>query len=106
MILGLQDFGKLFAAPELAAAGTLKVTLAPGFSPALGDSFDILDWSNSVSGFFNSLVLPALNAGLAWNVDNLYTTGVISVAAGVPGDYNNNGIVDAADYLLWRKPAE
>jgi hypothetical protein len=23
--------------------------------------------------------------------------------AGVPGDYNNNGIVDAADYVLWRK---
>jgi hypothetical protein len=23
--------------------------------------------------------------------------------AGVPGDYNNNGVVDAADYVLWRK---
>ena len=23
-------------------------------------------------------------------------------AAGVPGDYNNNGVVDAADYVLWR----
>jgi hypothetical protein len=22
---------------------------------------------------------------------------------GVPGDYNNNGVVDAADYGLWRK---
>jgi hypothetical protein len=22
--------------------------------------------------------------------------------AGVPGDYNNNGTVDAADYVLWR----
>ena len=25
------------------------------------------------------------------------------VSAGVPGDYNNNGKVDAADYVLWRK---
>lgn len=25
------------------------------------------------------------------------------VVAGVPGDYNNNGKVDAADYVLWRK---
>ena len=24
------------------------------------------------------------------------------VPAGVPGDYNNNGKVDAADYVLWR----
>jgi hypothetical protein len=28
-----------------------------------------------------------------------YVTG----APGVPGDYNNNGVVDAADYVLWRK---
>jgi T5SS/PEP-CTERM-associated repeat protein len=25
------------------------------------------------------------------------------LALGVPGDYNNNGTVDAADYVLWRK---
>jgi hypothetical protein len=24
-------------------------------------------------------------------------------SVGVPGDYNNNGVVDAADYVLWRK---
>jgi hypothetical protein len=25
------------------------------------------------------------------------------LVAGIPGDYNNNGAVDAADYVLWRK---
>ena len=25
------------------------------------------------------------------------------VPLGVPGDYNNNGVVDAADYVAWRK---
>jgi hypothetical protein len=29
----------------------------------------------------------------------LYNSAVI----GVPGDYNNNGVVDTADYVLWRK---
>jgi PEP-CTERM motif len=33
--------------------------------------------------------------------DLTYTGG--TAIAGVPGDYNNNGVVDAADYVLWRK---
>jgi hypothetical protein len=34
---------------------------------------------------------------------NLTDVGQISiVSAGVPGDYNSNGIVDAADYVVWR----
>jgi hypothetical protein len=31
-------------------------------------------------------------------------SGIITVGApGVPGDYNNNGTVDAGDYVMWRK---
>ena len=26
-----------------------------------------------------------------------------AVVAGVPGDYNQNGVVDAADFVVWRK---
>jgi hypothetical protein len=26
----------------------------------------------------------------------------MAAPAGVPGDYNNNGLVDAADYVVWR----
>ena len=33
--------------------------------------------------------------------DGLYVT--VPAAAGTPGDYNNNGRVDAADYVVWRK---
>lgn len=28
--------------------------------------------------------------------------GAFTVKVGVPGDYNDNGVVDAADYVLWR----
>jgi hypothetical protein len=27
----------------------------------------------------------------------------LTVVSGLPGDYNHNGIVDAADYVVWRK---
>ena len=28
---------------------------------------------------------------------------VTAIVVGVPGDYNNNGVVDGADYVVWRK---
>ena len=64
-----------------------------------GQAFDILDWG-SVAGTFSSINLPTL-ADLTWNISRLSTKGVISV--GIAGDRNNNGIVDAADYVVWRK---
>lgn len=30
-------------------------------------------------------------------------TGIITVVGGIPGDYNGDGKVDGADYVLWRK---
>jgi hypothetical protein len=44
----------------------------------LGNVFDLLDFA-SASGSFNTLNLPSLSAGLAWNTSNLLTTGQISV---------------------------
>jgi hypothetical protein len=42
---------------------------------------------------------PNTNDGLA--IDD-FSIG-ITLAAGVAGDYNNNGVVDAGDYAIWRK---
>ena len=38
-------------------------------------------------------------------VSDAIVTGTVTypIVAGVQGDYNNNGTVDAADYILWRK---
>jgi PEP-CTERM motif len=46
-------------------------------------------------------------ASTATNKSNFFTgTGVLSITTFVPsvliGDYNNNGVVDAADYTTWR----
>ena len=36
-----------------------------------------------------------------WHVAQLYTTGILRVA--LAGDFNLDGKVDAADYVVWRK---
>ena len=90
-------------AGALTAGGTLGISLVSGFQPIAGDSFDILDWG-SLNGSFSAIQLPAFGGGLAWNTSQLYVTGVLGViSAGLPGDYSNNGVVDTADYVVWRK---
>ena len=43
------------------------------------------------------------NGVFDFNISDLtYTGGTAYVPASVQGDYNNNGVVDAADYVLWR----
>jgi len=69
--------------------------------PAAGNSFDLFDWA-SLAGTFDTLQLPELAGALTWNTSQLYTTGVVSVTAGLLGDFNGNGNVDAADYTVWR----
>jgi hypothetical protein len=43
----------------------------------------------------------ARNGVFNFTISNLSYTGGTALP-GVPGDYNNNGVVDAADYVLWR----
>jgi hypothetical protein len=94
------QFDRITVEQSLALAGTLEVSLTAGFTPSAGQSFDLIDWG-SLGGTFTSINLPAL-AGLSWNTSQLYTNGVVSVTAGLAGDYNGNGTVDAADYSVWR----
>ncbi len=67
-------------------AGTLVVSnLTAGTPLANGDTFTLFN-SSSYSGNFQNLVLPALPAGLSWNVSRLPVNGTIAVVntAAVP----------------------
>jgi hypothetical protein len=88
--------------------GTLDVMLIDlgggEFSPSVGDEFEIISAAAGVTGEFALEDLPALSGDLSWIVHYNANSVVLEVAsAGLPGDYNDDGSVDAADYIVWRK---
>jgi T5SS/PEP-CTERM-associated repeat protein len=98
------DYGAVEVAGGAALDGTLQVQLAGGFVPSLGDSFQILTAAGGRTGAFTSEILPPLASGLDWQLQYTPNSVVLSVISTVlPGDYNFDGKVDAADYVVWRK---
>jgi fibronectin-binding autotransporter adhesin len=95
------QYDQLLVTGQLSIGGALQVLLINGFVPSSGNSFNVLDWG-TLAGTFSSISLPTLANGLTWNTSKIYTTGVLSVISTLLGDYNGNGIVDAADYTVWR----
>jgi hypothetical protein len=93
------QYDQINVAGELSLGGALEISLINGFVPTAGQTFDFILGSDVV-GAFSSIELPTLT-GLSWNTSQLLS-GVLSVVAGLSGDYNQNGTVDAADYTLWR----
>ena len=93
------QYGKIDVKGTFTAAGTLQVSLAGGFTPTVGNSFDILDWG-TISGAFSTIQLPTLTGGGVWNTAQLFSNGIISVVSSsvLPGDFNRDGRVDASDF--------
>jgi hypothetical protein len=84
---------------DLWAAGILKANGLTGkMGVTWGDSMDnpITLQQADFDTFFSVTGTPGM--------DNYKLTSLIEglAAVGVTGDYNNNGVVDAADYVLWR----
>jgi hypothetical protein len=60
--------------------GAIRVRLVNGYTPALGDSFDLLDRTGAFSGTPTfDFSAAALGAGLMWDTSAFPTTGVIQV---------------------------
>jgi autotransporter-associated beta strand protein len=82
--------------------GTLSVSLLNDYMPAGGEFFDIMNFS-SLSGTFAAVDLPDISAlGLSWALDNLYTTGTISVVSGT-GLFSggNNVVPEPASFIFF-----
>jgi hypothetical protein len=92
------SYDRLAVSGAALLGGDLDVSLV-SYNPQPGNSFTILT-AGLISGNFNNINLPQLGAGLVWGVNKTNTSITLTVSA---GDYNRDGIVDTADYVLWRK---
>jgi autotransporter-associated beta strand protein len=103
-----QEYDLLGISGMATLGGTLNVRLMPGFVPIAGQSFEFLTADAGVLGTFANWIPPAMSPSLLWELQ--YGPNSVRLLLnqdpGVEnpaGDYNDDGIVDTADYVVWRK---
>jgi autotransporter-associated beta strand protein len=101
-------YDKLDISGTASLGGTLHVTLISGFTPTAGDIFEFLTADAGISGTFASTILPSMPGSLLWEFQYGPNSLRLSVrqeaGTGAPaGDYNGDGVVDTADYVVWRR---
>ncbi|MGI9427235.1 MAG: hypothetical protein ACR2NM_01160, partial [Bythopirellula sp.] len=94
------DHDQLAVTDSVALAGTLDVSLIGGYAPVAGASHTILT-AGSITGQFNA-INGSPGGGFGYVVQYFPMHVDLIVITGLPGDYNNDGSVDAADYVVWR----
>jgi hypothetical protein len=70
------------------------------FTPAAGDSFEILS-AAKVLGGFDRLTVASLPEGLGWDLDYSPTAVTLSIFSTLEGDLNGDLIVDGQDLADW-----
>jgi autotransporter-associated beta strand protein len=105
--LGPTGYDRLQIGGAASLGGTLEVELLNGLTPSIGKAYQFLS-AAGVNGTFANTALPTLTSGKTWNL--LYGANEVILAVGppggvttIPGDYNQDGTVDAADYVVWRR---
>ena len=94
--------------------GELRLTLIGGYVPSATDAFTVLSAGGAISGTFNNVAagqrLETLDGTgsflVHYGVGSLNESEVVLTAfelAPIPGDFNQDGVVDAADYVVWRR---
>ena len=95
--------------------GQLQLAMLNGFIPSASNTFTVLNAAGSISGVFSNVTtgqrlttidgigsfLVHYGPGSAFNQNQIVLTNFELVA--LPGDFNHDGLVDAGDYVVWRK---
>jgi hypothetical protein len=98
------EFDQLNVTGQFTQGGAVTIDRSELVLPAATRQLKIIGWG-SQSGLSSSTIVSFVGGSpLAYSFqsDGLYLT---VGPSGIAGDYNNNGIVDAADYVVWRKNA-
>ncbi len=81
--------------------GLLDLSILPGFDPSIGQTFSLFEGSiGSITGTFSAVNAPMFN-GHALSM--VYGTNQVMLVVGNAGDFNGDGTVNAAAYVVWRK---
>ena len=109
------DYVDVFLGDVILAGGNLQLALINGFMPGAADTFTIFDVTGGdISGSFGNVANGqrlATSDGLGSFIVNygpgsaFFPTSVVLSAfqaIQIPGDYNGDGAVKAADYTVWR----
>jgi autotransporter-associated beta strand protein len=80
--------------------GTLAVSFAEGFIPVVGQTFTLLTASTRTGTFVEALPsFGNLTLDVTYDAQNV----LVEVVPILPGDFNADGAVNAADYIVLRK---
>jgi T5SS/PEP-CTERM-associated repeat protein len=101
---GAEGFGhaEVYGQAQLMGA-SLAVGQSSGFVPSAGDTFVLLTAGGGITGTPTLAGTTKPTNLLEWDLDVDPNQVTVSAMPALAGDYNANGIVDTADYVLWRK---
>jgi hypothetical protein len=99
----LGQFDRLVASGIAQVGGELRV-MTGGFGPTLGTTVQLISAAGGVLGTFADVVdgTGNLPAGTHWEAIYNATSVQVVLDLVLPGDFNNDGSVDAADYTVYR----
>jgi hypothetical protein len=92
----LAAFDKLFVDNVATLGGSLAVSTLGGFTPSNGNSWQIIT-SGSIAGSFSSITAGYTVQQQGNNLILFFGNPTLA------GDYNGDGIVNAGDYVTWRR---
>jgi hypothetical protein len=104
---GLGQFDRLVVGGSADFSGSLDVATVAGFAPTLSSTFQIVQAGMiplpSYVTLLANTTFPPITNKLRWQLFYQPTALTLAVVPVLSGDFNGNGIVDAADYVVWRK---